>query len=518
MSLTAKLKHYWKSHTLPVAILTLLSGVLLLADLGDGYLWQDEAQSALVSRSVLIYGVPKATDGKNSFAQVQDAEYGANKIWKFHPWLPFYATAASYAVLGESTFSARLPSALAGICTVVFLYFLAFKLTRDQRTAFLSGLLLTLSVAFLLLTTQCRYYGLSIGFSVLGALGFLRLIRGEKGGFWLFLISTFLLFHSHYIYCASLFISLLIYTWFFARDQLTKVVKGMAIVTVVNIPAIIWHGNVEQKNEGEFLAFNKTFDFLSAFTGHIDQFLVPGPLLLFLGILAGVGLLKTSNSKPESQVPFRTLALPAIFSVMTMVLVAVLVHKPYFRYIGPVLPFFFLILAVLIRWSMVIHWLVGIGLIGVWLATGDLKKYMQEMTQDYYGPMEGITQFLNQYAKPTDTVAIPFGDLPVKFYTDLHVIGGLSDKDYKQAVNADWIILRKNSIMEADAQMKEYLVNNLNMDLYRQTKINYPDIPYQNREVPNMHHFKPVRNAPKVRILKRVDTVQKADPQSQPNE
>jgi hypothetical protein len=92
MALFAKLQPYWQNHTLPVAILTLLSGFLLLADLGDGYLWQDEAQSALISHSVLIYGVPKATDGKNSFAQVKDAEYGPNKIWKFHPWLPFYAT------------------------------------------------------------------------------------------------------------------------------------------------------------------------------------------------------------------------------------------------------------------------------------------------------------------------------------------------------------------------------------------------------------------------------------------
>lgn len=518
MALLAKLKHYWQNHTLPVAILTLLSGFLLLADLGDGYLWQDEAQSALISRSVLIYGVPKATDGKNSFAQVKDAEYGANKIWKFHPWLPFYATAASYAVLGESTFSARLPSALAGIGAVILLYFLGLKVTSDQWAAFIAALLLSLSVAFLLLSTQCRYYGLSIFFTVWGAHSFLRMIRQERYGFGLFVVTTFLLFHAHFIYCATLFVSLLIYAWFFARDQLKRVIVGMGIVTVVNIPAIIWHGNVEQKNEGEFLALSKTFDFVGAYISHIDQFLVAGGFILFLGLLAVVGLLKNSNSNADPvPVTYQSLALPVIFTLITILGVSVLVHKPYSRYIGPVFPFLFLVMAILIRWSMAIHWLIGVLLIGVWVGTSDLKAYAQEINTDYYGPMEGICKFLNKFAKPTDTVAITYGDLPLKFYTDLHVIGALSAKDYRQAIDADWVILRHNTVMQADGKMKKYFLENLNMDLYRQTKINYPDIPYQNREVPNMHHYKPVRNAPKVRILKRIDTTGSPD-QNPPSE
>ena len=506
MALIARLKPYWRNHTLPVLLLTVLSGVLLLADLGDGYLWQDEAQSALISRTILNEGVPKATDGKNNFEQARDAIQGANKTWRYHPWLHFYTIAGSFAVLGESTLSARLPAALAGIGSVLMLYFLGLKVTRNRETAFIAGLLLALSVAFLLLTTQCRYYGLSIFFAVLGAHSFFRMIRSERWGFLLFVASSFFLFHAHYIYCATLFLSLLAYTWFFARAQLKRVISGMAIVTVVNIPAIYWYGGISQKAEGEILSFSDTLSFLSTFGGHIDQFLIPGALILLLGILAVVGLVKTGNSKgADLPVSIQALALPFIFSMVTVLSIAVLVHKPYFRYIGPVIPFFMLIMTILIRWAMQIHVLMGVAIIVIWLATGDLKSYGQQMTTDYYGPMEGITQFLNKFGEPKDTVAITYGDLPVKFYTDLHVFGALSNKDYRKALNAKWIVLRKHSIMEEDAQMKKFLVNNLDMSQYQQATIDYPDIPFQNREVLDKHHFKPVRNAPKVRILKRVD-------------
>ena len=502
-----KLYSYWKNHTIPLALLGMLSSVLLMADLGDGYLWQDEAQSALISRSVLIYGIPKATDGKNSFAQVKDAEYGANKIWKFHPWLPFYATAASYAVFGESTFSARFPSALAGVGAVLLLYWLGFKITRDRKVAFLAGLFLTASVAFLLLATQCRYYGLSIFFSLLGAYGYLKLIRGEPYGLVLFTTLTFLLFHTHYLYCASLFLGLLVYTWFFARGQLKQVITGMGLVTVVNIPAILWFGDVQQKNEGELFNFANTWHYVQSYLGHIDQFLIPAGLLLLVVILGVSGFLKTPPGKrPNIRSLGRQLALPLLFVVFTIGLIAALVHKPYFRYIGPIFPFFMLILAIVIREAMRIHWLVGVAIYLTWLATGELKNYIQEFRHDYYGPMEGITAFLNKYADSQDTVAISYGDLPVKFYTNQPVIGALSAKDYRKAIDAKWVILRHHSVMQEDAKMKKYFLKHLEKDQYRKTTINYPDIPYQNREVPSMHNFKTVRNAPKVTIFKRVDS------------
>jgi 4-amino-4-deoxy-L-arabinose transferase-like glycosyltransferase len=100
-----------------------LSAALLLPNLGNGFLWQDEAQTAAVARTILSDGVPRGSDGVNFFSQEQGREYGPNYIWKWHTWLSFYLAAASFLVLGETTFAARLPFALFGVATVVLCYF-----------------------------------------------------------------------------------------------------------------------------------------------------------------------------------------------------------------------------------------------------------------------------------------------------------------------------------------------------------------------------------------------------------
>lgn len=497
------LKQYWTNHLIPIVLLTIVSGALLLGDIHDDYLWQDEAQTALIGKSTLKYGVPKATDGKNSFAQVKDAEYGKDKIWKYHPWLPFYSTGASFAVLGQSTFSARLPFALLGIGSVLLLYFLGLKIYQDQSIAFIAASLLSLSVAFLLLATQCRYYAFAIFFTLWTTQSYFKMIHHERFGSALFLVSAILLFHSHYIYIGTLFLSLLIYTWFFQRQAIKRVIIHMGIVTLINVPGILWFAGVQQKNEGQFLSFDSFFNFITSYFNNILDFLVPGVLLLLLGVLALIGLFQTPDKKPSQPFKRHQWALPFIYILLSLVVIAFLVHKPYFRYIGPLIPFIFLLVAMLLRLSMRIQTIVPAVFIAIWAFTLDIQQYTKQLTHDYKGPMEGICQMLNKYAEPTDTVAIPYGDLPVKFYTDLKVIGGLSGKDFKPAARADWIILRKHSIMDEDAAMKEYLVNNIDRSQYQQTRIPAPDLPYQNRETMAMHHYTTQTKAPRVRVLKR---------------
>ena len=59
-----------------VALLTLLSAPLFLAGLGNTYLWQDEAQTALLARSVLKYGVPMVGQGAESLSAVMGTDAG----------------------------------------------------------------------------------------------------------------------------------------------------------------------------------------------------------------------------------------------------------------------------------------------------------------------------------------------------------------------------------------------------------------------------------------------------------
>ena len=117
-----------------------LAAILFLANLGNGYLWQDEAQTALIARTILHGGLPLGYDGLNSFSQELGADYGAGYLWKWHPWFPFYLLALFFSV-DVSTFTARLPFALIGIATVVLVYFFVRENWHNRRLALLAALL-----------------------------------------------------------------------------------------------------------------------------------------------------------------------------------------------------------------------------------------------------------------------------------------------------------------------------------------------------------------------------------------
>ena len=63
-----------------LCVILLGSLCLLLANLGNQYLWEDEAQTALISKTILTEGVPRGYDGKNFFSQEGGAEYGDNYL------------------------------------------------------------------------------------------------------------------------------------------------------------------------------------------------------------------------------------------------------------------------------------------------------------------------------------------------------------------------------------------------------------------------------------------------------
>src|ERR1035437_6374996 len=83
-----------------VFILLVFSVFFLFYALGTRYLWQDEAQTPLIAKTILQTGFPYGTDGVNFFSQEGGIEYGHNYLWKWHPWLPFYVEALSIKVLG----------------------------------------------------------------------------------------------------------------------------------------------------------------------------------------------------------------------------------------------------------------------------------------------------------------------------------------------------------------------------------------------------------------------------------
>ena len=177
-------------------VLILLAPLLLFPNLGNRFLWQDEAETALLARSVAQHGYPLAHDGRRTISdQPGSPDVDDAGVWIWTPWLQLYPTAASFALLGESSTAARLPFALAGWASLLLAYGV-FRSLVGRRTARLAALLLLLSVPFLLQLRQCRYYAFLAFFTLLHAWGYLRLARAQKGGSVAFAIGALGLYHT----------------------------------------------------------------------------------------------------------------------------------------------------------------------------------------------------------------------------------------------------------------------------------------------------------------------------------
>ena len=159
-----------------LALVLLVGALLLLPRLGDRYLWQDEAETALLAESVLREGVPTAYDGRNLISTMGERQFDEDHVWYWTPWLQHYLTAGSFAVFGTSTFTARLPFVCLGLACLLLAYLLALRISGDRATACFAAAALLASVPFLLHARQCRYYLLIPLFSVLLVNAYLRLL------------------------------------------------------------------------------------------------------------------------------------------------------------------------------------------------------------------------------------------------------------------------------------------------------------------------------------------------------
>jgi hypothetical protein len=175
--------------------LLLLAAPLLLLNLSGPLLWEDEADTAVFARSIALRGLPWAWDGTTFIDSDSGRRLTQNLLMVGTPWLPYYVTAASFRLFGETELAARLPFALAGWTSIALLYLLVLRASRDRRAALASAFLLLSSVQFLLYARECRYYALSMLLSIALLLSFMRL-RRHPWDPWLVVVAL-LLYHCH---------------------------------------------------------------------------------------------------------------------------------------------------------------------------------------------------------------------------------------------------------------------------------------------------------------------------------
>lgn len=184
-----------KSWHWPFALLAALGLALLLTNLGSDYLWADEGDTAILASSIVKFGVPRAWDGVTFTDSDKGARENNDLVMVSHPWVQYYVAAAAFLVLGENTFSARLPFALAGWLTLLLVYAFVWQITANRWAAFSAAALTVLSVQFLLYSRQCRNYSLNMLLTCCLFWIFFRMKSAR--GCVLFALAAILLFHIH---------------------------------------------------------------------------------------------------------------------------------------------------------------------------------------------------------------------------------------------------------------------------------------------------------------------------------
>jgi len=486
--------------------LAALSATLLLANLGNQYLWQDEAQTALLARTILQHGIPLGSDGTNHFSQELGAEYGPDGVWRWHTWLSFYAAAASFAILGQTTLAASLPFALLGVGCVLLTWALARELWRDRVAAGAAGLLLALSVPFLILARQSRWYALAAFLALAGLLAYARIRPGERRWAFALLAAALLLFHTHYLYCAVLLASCCLHAALLERERWWPTLAAAVGTSVLSLPWLVWLSGVKLGPDysERLLSASDSLLYLRVFSEDlVTVFLARGLWLLALPLLALRRVRCGGPALPRERRAWSGVALVTLHAGLGIGLLACLSPGTYLRYLTPLVPPLFALVGLVVG-PLARAWpSVAAAAVAAWVLTGSLEDFVYEITHDYDGPIEGIVGFLRTHARPGDTVAIVYGDLPIKFYTGLRVVGGFTGEDIEAARGADWIILRRHNLAPISRAIRDRLRGFVAEGGYRRHEIDYPDTAFENREDLRIHRFRTARWASPVEIWEK---------------
>ena len=535
--------------------------ILLFVRLDDAYLWQDEAETALVSRHLLSYGLPLSTDGSDWVQQHSEpfVEFTRDHVWIYHSWLQYALTAASFALLGPTTLAARLPFAIAGLATVVLVYVFAARWLMDRPTACVAAVLLLFCIPFVLLMRQSRYYALAALFTLLTLDAYLRLFhhvvtQPTVAKAWLvpyFVLSATLLYHSHYgaffPTMIALLLDLLTHRRWAVRFGRVWFVSSMLFIALLVFP---WALYMRVWDRGQPLQLDR-------FVGHLGQHAVYAtgwlwPLLLIpLGDVVyrwlTVAVLQRPRGRATARKRMQVAATLAFARTAVMVIAVNILFLSagaafdwvFFRYWTHLIPLLFILLAIVVVWIVQRRPMLGYALLAVLLACNilhlvpyglpgikdwdpsalwptspafqalsevwdkagrfrsDLWMYAQELTHDYEGPNEGLVAYLSAHAQPGQTVAVNYEDLPLMFYSELRVLGGLSAHGLSAEAQPDWVINRKHG------PYGELLMSIVESGRYERIEIPYPDIRWENRPQPGEHHYLTVQDEDPVVLYRR---------------
>ncbi len=532
-----------KKNKLVIACLV-ISLVFLFKNLGNIYFWSDEAYTAVNAKNSVTFGYPKSFDGRNIIQAYWPANEGLKltPYYRTMPWLHIYMAAASFALLGFTTFAGRLPFAITGFLVLVSVFLFLRKYEREEFVTKTAMVLLTLCIPFFLFMRQCRYYAPAALFTVLGAWGYLDFYHtGRKRWFVLAMIFLFLSLQSAFV---VLILGIIIHALLrFDKERFKQLIISGVWIFLPALPIIIqlklWEQPADMLDWERGFLPGKYFSRFISYLVHINDFIFP-LLLVAIFLVWGVkrklfnrtafagrehvtllAILVTAN------ILFLAVAAPQHFRLMVQ-------HLPLMCILGAYIIYFFkqrlgntaaAVLVVLTTSSNVLHiapyhiireskipnliqqiappetaFMVGWCCMYKMREHMKLQSYLQEflyeITHDYNGPIEGIARYINAHAGEDDIVKISYGDYALQFYTDRLII---PRGEITNDIIPDWLILRGRYWIKRqhNPPLDEYFAPLIQREFEKIT-LNYPDINWENMPEPEYHKYKTVEIGGKV--------------------
>jgi 4-amino-4-deoxy-L-arabinose transferase-like glycosyltransferase len=511
----------------------LLAAVLLFTNLGRPRMWQDEAETALLGRNTLRFGVPKVWDGVNLVSQSYAFDFDRHLLFQ-KPWLPIYAVAASFAVLGEGTARARLPFALCGLLAVYLTFRVGTRLSGDRVVGLLGALLLTLSLPFVLYARQCRWYAMAMALTLL-------LIEGEDRvdeprGWLRFGLPAALLFHVNYLTLAATLAGLLAgRLWTRGRSGAVSRnrVKGLVVLGAAALPWWIAFPPFAFAAESAGGAMADLPRRVAWLFSDFNRYLLPLPGLLVLSAAFGRELWRRAW--------FRRMALTLLLAVplSALPLWTGLVTVIGFRYVVNLLPVAALFFAAVLRevtrarpWLLAPLLAVHLGThalgfpLSLWppftsgMTRSDLLQLSRAVFAPPRGPIDGAVEFLQVHARPGQALFTPYEHLPYQFYTGLRTAGVQRVGTILKGVDVqlpeyvstfilgdvDWIVPRAKWEGFLGAPPTDRLVQILREQglEVEEHVLDAPDFEWQWREYPPLNTFADDPRVPRLRVLRVV--------------
>jgi 4-amino-4-deoxy-L-arabinose transferase-like glycosyltransferase len=523
------------------ALVLLVGAFLLTCRLDDAYLWQDEAETALVSRHLLSYGLPLSSDGTDWVQQAGQAfvEFTPDYVWIYHSWLQYALTAAAFRIFGPTTFAARLPFVLVGLATLLFFHrFLRRWLGPAGLVAGVGSVLLLFCIPFVLLMRQDRYYALAAFSTLLTLDAYLHLRAGERWAAPYLILSAALLYHSHYGAFFPTMAALGVH-WFLGRPSRTASRRFLFSAAMIACLVLPWASYMHVLTRGQPFAPDRFLGHLGQLSVYITGWVFPlvlVPVLLVACLRRGTG---RSLALSSSQATFCSLAGLVVVINIIMLSANSAFDWAFFRYIAHLIPVLLAMLAIVVAWVLHRWPVAGYVLLGVLLASNGLHSlpytlpglrtlnpaglwpaspafealsdvwakagrfrsdplmYAQELTHEYEGPNEGLVAYFREHAQVGQTVLVNYEDLPLMFYTRLNVIGGMGAHGLTDTALPDWVVDRRNG------PYRDALASIVASGSYERIELPYPDIRWENRPEPGTHNYVTVRDADPVVVYCR---------------